>query len=40
MSRLIDADNLTFSQIFDAGDYAQAMRGIYEARTIIEANKE
>ena len=38
--RLIDADNITFSQFFDAGDYAQAMRGIYEAPTIIESDKE
>lgn len=38
--RLIDADNITFSRFFDAGDYAQAMRGIYEAPTIIEAGKE
>lgn len=38
--RLIDADNITFSQFFDAGDYAQARRGIYEAPTIIEADKE
>ena len=37
--RLIDADNIIFSQFFDAGDYAQAMRGIYNARTIIEADK-
>ena len=38
--RLIDADNITFSQFFDAGDYAQAMRGIYNAQTIIEAKSE
>jgi hypothetical protein len=38
--RLIDADNISFSQFFDAGDYAQARRGIYEAQTIIEADKE
>lgn len=37
--RLIDADNITFSQFFDAGDYAQARRGIYEAQTIIQADK-
>jgi hypothetical protein len=36
--RLIDANNITFSQFFDAGDYAQAMRGIYNARTIVEAD--
>ena len=36
--RLIDADNISFSQFFDAGDYAQAMRGIYEAPTIIEGS--
>lgn len=38
--RLIDADKISFSQFFDAGDYAQARRGIYEAPTIIEAEKE
>lgn len=38
--RLVDANNITFSHFFDAGDYAQAMRGIYEAKTIIEADKE
>lgn len=38
--RLIDADNITFSEFFDAGDYAQAMRGIYNSPTIIEADKE
>ena len=38
--RLIDADKISFSQFFDAGDYAQARRGIYEAPTIIEADKE
>ena len=38
--RLIDADNITFNCFFDAGDYAQAMRGIYDASTIIEADKE
>ena len=37
--RLIDADNITFSCFFDAGDYAQARRGIYEVPTIIEADK-
>lgn len=38
--RLIDANNITFSEFFDAGDYAQAMRGIYNAPTIIEAEGE
>ena len=38
--RLIDADRISFSQFFDAGDYAQARQGIYEAPTIIEADKE
>lgn len=38
--RLIDANNITFSCFFDAGDYARARRGIYEAPTIIEADKE
>lgn len=36
--RLIDANNITFSEFFDAGDYAQAMRGIYNAPTIIGAD--
>lgn len=38
--RLIDADNISFSQFFDAGDYAQARRGIHDAPTIIEADRE
>lgn len=37
--RLIDADNISFSQFFDAGDYALARRGIYEAPTIIEGSE-
>ena len=37
--RLIDADNIAFSQFFDAGDYSQAMRGIHESQTIIEADE-
>ena len=36
--RLIDADNISFSQFFDAGDYSQAKRGIYNAPTIVEAD--
>lgn len=38
--RLIDADNIAFSQFFDAGDYVQARRGIHESQTIIEADKK
>jgi len=38
--RLIDASSISFSQFFDAGDYLQAVRGIYDAPTIIEADRE